>query len=262
MPLEGLDLLEIGLFFVFEFFDSELPSVELFFESLSLDVDALSVRTHAMQALLESFILKASIPIVSEYVLLLHLARPQSLLRMSLPLHQLLRLLPQLLVCHSRFGELRAHVLVLPGQRLDVLQQLLRFLSLDLRHLGLLFQGAAHGLVLGSEGLNLQFAFVEPLDKGLFFGAHGGKVVLDVGEVAHLFVQLHFGLCEFLGFNVKLTLEFVNGAVQGLDGLAQVLDLLLSQHKLLLKGAHVLHKHGASLFFSHFLLVGALQALN
>ncbi len=77
---------------------------------------------------MQPLILEASSTVVGEDVVLLELESPQRLLREPLAVGQLLRVPAQALVCVGGLCKLRVNELVLPGQRLNVLRQLLALL--------------------------------------------------------------------------------------------------------------------------------------
>ena len=72
--------------------------------------------------------------------MLLKLKSAQALLSCTLTVGKLLSMLSEVLIGLGCLRELRVDILVLPGQRLDVLDELLHFSGLSLRELDLFIE--------------------------------------------------------------------------------------------------------------------------
>ena len=72
--------------------------------------------------------------------MLLKLKSAQTLLSSTFPVGKLLSMLSEILICLGRLRELRVHIFVLPGECLDVLDELLHFSGLSLGELDLFIE--------------------------------------------------------------------------------------------------------------------------
>lgn len=140
VPLEGVNLLDVVLLSRLHLPQAQLCSVDLLLESLCLDEDLFVLLAYLNHGLLQTLALQACAAVSSQHIVFFQFQRTKALLRKSLPVNEVLGVLPQVFVGLSRLCELRVHELVFSGERLDVLRKLAALGGLRLRELGLLLQ--------------------------------------------------------------------------------------------------------------------------